>query len=147
MQYLKVWSPIETYTALYIKHVRTCGYTKSLHSFVNIFGETTTIQQYAKRVMQGFLKSGLICKKSGKREYYWNKSGKYILSEGIHAFVQDCLYTGLNASKMPYIHINKQIRYETQTICEWKLLDRKLTPINRKERAEYIFDVTDMCNR
>ena len=118
IQHLKTWSPIETYTALYIKHVRTCGYTKSLHSFVRIFGETTTIQQYAKRVMRGFLKSGLITKKSGKREYHWNKSGKYILSEGIHAFVQDCLYTEFNASEISYIHTNKQTRYETQTACE-----------------------------
>lgn len=106
-QHLKTWSPIETYTALYIKHVRTCGYTKSLHSFVNIFGETTTIQQYAKRVMQGFLKSGLICKKSGKREYYWNKSGKFLLSEGIHAFVHESMYGKPDFTGATYIHVNR----------------------------------------
>lgn len=107
IQHLKTWSPIETYTALYIKHVRTCGYTKSLHSFVNIFGESTTIQQYAKRVMRGFLKSGLISKKSGTREYRWNNSGKYIFSEGIHEFVQESMYGKPDFTGATYIHINR----------------------------------------
>ena len=104
-QYLKTWSPIETYTALYIKHVRTCGYTKSLHSFVRIFGETSTIQQYAKRVMRGFLKSGLISRKAGTREYCWNCSGKFLLSEGIHEFVQKSMYGTFDFTGV--IHVNR----------------------------------------
>ena len=106
-QYLKSWSPIETYTALYIKHVRTYGYTKSLYSFVRIFGETSTIQQYAKRVMRGFLKSGLISRKSGTREYRWNNSGKFLLSEGIHAFVQESMYGKPDFTGATYIHVNR----------------------------------------
>lgn len=101
---LKTWSPIETYTALYIKHVRTCGYTKSLKCFVQIFGETPTIQQYARRVMRGFLKSGLLCKKS-TREYYWNRSGKFLLSENIHDFVKEAMYGNLDFSGI--IQINR----------------------------------------
>lgn len=105
---LKTWSPIETYTALYIKHVRTCGYTKSLHSFVRIFGETSTIQQYAKRVMRGFLKSGLIFRKSGTREYHWNTSGKFLLSEGIHTFVRESMYGKPDFTGATYIHVNRR---------------------------------------
>ena len=105
IQYLKTWSPIETYTALYIKHVRTCGYTKSLHSFVRIFRETPTIQQYAKRVMRGFLKSGLISRKSGTREYHWNNSGKFLLSKGIHAFVRESMYGTFDFTGV--IHVNR----------------------------------------
>lgn len=111
MKILKTWSPIEIYTALYIRAVRTRGYNKSLHSFVNIFGESITIQSYAKRVMQGFLKTGLITKKPGKREYYWNKSGKYILAEGIHDFVHECLYGAPNFSRAPYVYTNKQVEW------------------------------------
>lgn len=106
-QYLKSWSPIETYTALYIKHVRTCGYTKSLHSFVRIFGETSTIQQYARRVMRGLLKSGLISRKSGTREYRWNNSGKFLLSEGIHEFVRESMYGKPDFTGVTYIHVNR----------------------------------------
>lgn len=107
MSIMATWSPIETYTALYIKHVRTCGYTKSLHSFVKIFGETSTIQQYARRVMQGLLKSGLISRKFGTREYHWNNSGKYILSEGIHEFVRESVYGKPDFTGATYIHVNR----------------------------------------
>lgn len=120
MEILKTWSPIETYTALYIRAVRTRGYNKSLYSFVGIFKESATIKLYANRIIQGFMKTGLIVRKD-RQTYEWNRSGKYILMDGIHAFVQDCLYTGFNASKMEYIYTNKQMQYETRTICKWKV--------------------------
>ena len=117
MEILRTWSPIETYTALYIRAVRTRGYNKSLYSFVGIFKESATIKLYANKIMQGFMKTGLIVRKN-RQTYEWNRSGKYILMDGIHAFVQDCLHTGFNASKMEYIYTNKQIQYETRTICK-----------------------------
>lgn len=138
MEILATWSPIETYTALYIKAVRTRGYNKSLYSFVNIYGESSTIQVYAKKIMRGFVKTGLMTKTPNKQEYCWNKSGKYILIEDLHEFINKCL----RSSEIPKVQTNKQMRYETQTVCEWKLLDRKLTPINRKERTEYILDAS-----
>lgn len=103
------WSPIETYTALYIKAVRTRGYNKSLYSFVNIYGESSTIQVYAKKIMRGFVKTGLMIKTPNKQEYYWNKSGRYILSEGIHEFVKQCLYSAPNFSRAPYVYVNKRV--------------------------------------
>lgn len=109
MEVLRTWSPIETYTALYIKAVRTRGYNKSLYSFVNIYGESTTIQIYAKKIMRGFIKTGLIHKRPGKQQYYWNREGKYILAEGIHDFVYQCLYSTPNFSKAPYVYTNKRI--------------------------------------
>ena len=87
------WSPIETYTALYIKAVRTRGYKavrtrgylKSLYSFVSIFGESSTIKEYANRIMRGLVKEGLMTRKS-YRVYAWNRNGKYILAEELHDF-------------------------------------------------------------
>lgn len=79
------WSPIETYTALYIKAVRTRGYNKSLYSFVSIFGESNTIKEYANRIMRGLVKEGLMTRKS-RQKYSWNRNGKYILAEELHEF-------------------------------------------------------------
>ena len=79
------WSPIETYTALYIKAVRTRGYNKSLYAFVSAFGESNTIKEYANRVMRGFIKEGLMTRKS-YCVYSWNRNGKYILAEELHEF-------------------------------------------------------------
>ena len=79
------WSPIETYTALYIKAVRTRGYSKSLHSFVSMFGESNTIKEYAGRIMRGLVKEGLMTRKS-RQKYSWNRNGKYILAEELHEF-------------------------------------------------------------
>ena len=104
MEILKTWSPIETYTALYIKAVRTRGYNKSLYSFIRIFGENSGVCEYGRRIMLGFLKTGLMTRKGKSREYYWNKSGKYILAEGIHDFVHECLYSAPNFSRASYIH-------------------------------------------
>ena len=101
------WSPIETYTALYIRAVRTRGYNKSLYSFVSAFGESNTIKLYAHKVMRGFMKTGLMIRKT-RQTYSWNRSGKYILVEGIHAFVHDCLYTELNVSKISYVYTDKR---------------------------------------
>lgn len=114
MEVVSTWSPIETYTALYIKAVKTRGYNKSLYSFVNIYGESSTIQVYAKKIMRGFVKTGLMTKTPNKQEYYWNKSGKYILAEDLHEFINKCLWS----SELPKVQTNKQMRYETQTICE-----------------------------
>lgn len=85
MDIIATWSPIETYTALYIKAVRTRGYNKSLYSFVSMFGTTCTIKEYANRVMRGFIKDGLMVRKS-YREYGWNQKGKYILITELHDF-------------------------------------------------------------
>lgn len=85
MEIIKTWSPIETYTALYIKAVRTRGYNKSLYSFVSIFGESNTIKEYANRIMRGLVKEGLMTRKS-YRVYSWNRNGKYILAEELHEF-------------------------------------------------------------
>lgn len=79
------WSPIETYTALYIKAVRTRGYSKSLYSFVSMFRESNTIKEYANRIMRGLVKEGLMTRKS-YRVYSWNRNGKYILAEELHEF-------------------------------------------------------------
>ena len=79
MSVVAIWSPIETYTALYIKAVRTRGYSKSLYSFVSMFGESSTIKEYANRVMRGFITEGLMTRKS-YRVYSWNRKGKYIVA-------------------------------------------------------------------
>ena len=55
--------------------------------------------------MRGFLKSGLLCKKS-TREYYWNRSGKFLLSENIHDFVKEAMYGNLDFSGI--IQINRR---------------------------------------
>lgn len=81
------WSPIETYTALYIKAVRTRGYSKSLYSFVSIFGESNTIKEYARRITIGLVKEGLMTRKS-RQKYSWNRNGKYILAEELHEFCE-----------------------------------------------------------
>lgn len=107
MQIPATWSPIETYTALYIRAVRTRGYNKSLYSFVSAFGESNTIKQYAHKVMQGFMKTGLMVRKT-RQTYSWNRSGKYILVEEIHVFVYDCLCGEFDMSKISYIHIDKR---------------------------------------
>ena len=117
MEVLKTWSPIETYTALYIRAVRTRGYNKSLYSFVSIFGESNYLKNQAHKIMQGFRKTGLIVRKT-RQTYEWNKQGRYILAEGIHDFVKECLYSAPNFSKAPYVYINKQMRYETTTVCD-----------------------------
>lgn len=85
MSVIATWSPIETYTALYIKAVRTRGYNKSLYAFVSSFGESNTIKEYANRVMRGFITEGLMTRKS-YRVYSWNRNGKYILAEELHEF-------------------------------------------------------------
>lgn len=85
MSIISTWSPIETYTALYIKAVRTRGYNKSLYSFVSMFGESGTILLHANKIMRGFVKAGLIIRKSRQR-YTWNRDGKYILAEELHEF-------------------------------------------------------------
>ena len=82
---MATWSPIETYTALYIKAVRTRGYSKSLYSFVSKYRESKTIQEYAGRIMRGLVKEGLMTRKS-YRVYSWNRNGKYILAEELHEF-------------------------------------------------------------
>ena len=85
MSVIATWSPIETYTALYIKAVRTRGYNKSLYAFVSSFGESNTIKEYANRIMRGFITEGLMTRKS-YRVYSWNRNGKYILAEELHEF-------------------------------------------------------------
>lgn len=85
MNIIATWSPIETYTALYIKAVRTRGYSKSLYSFVSIFGESNTIKEYASRMMRGLVKEELMTRKS-RQKYSWNRNGKYILAEELHEF-------------------------------------------------------------
>lgn len=85
MEVVKNWSPIETYTALYIKAVRTRGYSKSLYSFVSMFGESNTIKEYSGRIMRGLVKEGLMTRKS-RQKYSWNRNGKYILAEELHEF-------------------------------------------------------------
>lgn len=118
MKVPETWSPIETYTALYIRAVRTRGYNKSLYSFLQIYGESPAMLKKAQRVMQGFIKTGLMYRKEGTRECYWNKSGRYILAEGIHDFVSQCLYSAPNFSRASYVYTNKQMRYETTTVCD-----------------------------
>lgn len=111
MEVLKRLSPIETYTALYIKAVRIRGYNKSLYSFLQIYGESPAMLKKAQRIMQGFIKTGLMYRKEGTRECYWNKSGRYILAEGIHEFVKECLYSAPNFSRAPYVYTNKQMEF------------------------------------
>lgn len=90
MEIPATWSPIETYTALYIRAVRTRGYSKSLYSFVSAFETSFYIRNQANTIMRGFIKSGLMNRKSRQR-YTWNRDGKYILVEELHQFVQTCL--------------------------------------------------------
>lgn len=94
---MATWSPIETYTALYIKAVRTRGYSRSLYSFVSIFGESRTIKEYANRIMRGFLKEGLMTRKS-RQKYAWNRNGKYILGTELHDFCSKYLKCGRDKS-------------------------------------------------
>lgn len=84
------WSPIETYTALYIRAVRTRGYNKSLYSFVSAFETSFYIRNQANAIMRGFIKSGLLNRKSRQR-YTWNREGKYILVDEVHEFVKQSL--------------------------------------------------------
>lgn len=111
MEALSTWSPIETYTALYIRAVRTRGYNKSLYSFLQIYGESPSMLNKAQKVMKGFIQTGLMYRKEGTRECYWNKFGRYILSEGLHDFVKQCLYGAPNFSRSPYVYVNKQMKF------------------------------------
>lgn len=77
---------IVTYTCLYIKHIRTHGYNKSLYSFVHQSESNDQLLNYA-RLMQNELVHKRVISRISRQKYNWNTEGRILLLNDIKTIV------------------------------------------------------------
>lgn len=81
---------IVIYTCLYIKHVRTRGYNKSLYSFVKQFESNSYFCILTYKISNELVRKHYLNRIS-RQKYIWNTEGKILLRKDLKRLIKNCI--------------------------------------------------------